>query len=141
MDEGCPDRAFEVLELLQPVAQARYLLAHPLVFGIVALELVCDGIKEVVDLVRVVASEAVLELFTPDVDGSYRHSGSPRNWLYELVDNDKQQGPGYGETEDSDDRREVYPETTELQHRDAAPYGHQYRVGHGLDRVVDGLHE
>src|SRR5215217_2709695 len=43
VDEGGLDRTFEVLELLQAVAKARHLLAHPLVLRIVALELVGDG--------------------------------------------------------------------------------------------------
>ena len=74
MDEGGPDRALQVLELLQPVPEARDLLAHPLVLGVGALELVGDRVEEVVDLVRVVAAEAVLELLAPDVYRSYRHA-------------------------------------------------------------------
>src|SRR5215212_2291463 len=71
--EGGPDRAFQVLELLQPLAKARHLLAQPLVLRIVALELVGHGVEEVVDLVRLVAAEAVLELLAPYVNWSYRH--------------------------------------------------------------------
>src|SRR5215204_1433420 len=93
MDEGGLDRTFEVLELLQAVAKARHLLAHPLVLRVVALELVGDGVEEVVDLVRVVAAEAALELFAPYIDGSYRHLFSPRYRLYELFDYDQEQGP------------------------------------------------
>src|SRR5215217_7004966 len=87
------DRTFEVLELLQAVAKARHLLAHPLVLRIVALELVGDGVEEIVDLVRVVAAKAALELFAPYIDGSYRHLFSPRYRLYELFDYDQEQGP------------------------------------------------
>src|SRR5215217_2829077 len=142
VDEGGADGALKVLELLQPVAQARDLLAHPLVLRVVALELVGNRVEEVVHLVGVVAAEAALELLTPDVDRSYGHLGSPRsNWSYKVVDDDRKQGPGYREAEDRDDRREVYPETAELQHRNAAPYGPEDRVGHRLDRIVDGLHE
>src|SRR5215210_4201574 len=82
VDEGGPDRTFQILELLQPVAEARDLLAHPLVLSVVALE--------VVDLVRLVAAEAALELFAPDVYWPYRHLGSPRNWSYEVCDEDQQ---------------------------------------------------
>src|SRR5215211_6463671 len=88
VDQGGPDRTFQVLELLQPVAKARDLLAHPLVLSIVALELVGHGVEEIVDLVRVVAAESALELFAPDVYWSYRHLGSPRNWSYEVCDED-----------------------------------------------------
>src|SRR5215211_2023290 len=121
VDEGGPDRIFQVLELLQPVAKARHLLAHPLVLRIVALELVGHGVEEVVDLVRLVAAEAVLELFAPNVYGSYRHLESPRYRSYELVDNDEQQPLGDYEPEDRDYRGEVYAEAAELQHRYAAP--------------------
>ena len=141
VDEGGPDRTFEVLELLQAVAQARHLLAHPLVLRVVALELVGHGVEEVVDLVRVVAAEAALELLAPYVDRSYRHLYHPVTGRMKLSMMIKQQGPCYGEPEDRDDRREVYPEPAELQHRHAAPYGPEYGVGHGPDRVVDGLHE
>src|SRR5215210_9210647 len=141
VDEGGPDRTFEVLELLQAVAKARHFLAHPLVLRVVVLELVGDGVEEVVDLVRVVAAEAALELFAPYIDGSYRHLLSPRNRSYEAINNDQKQGPCDGEPEDRDDRREVYAKPAELQHRHAAPYGPEDWVGHGLDRVVDGLHE
>src|SRR5919106_6237012 len=141
VDEGGPDRTLEFLELLQPVAKARYLLAHPLVLRKVALELVGDGVEEVVDLVRVVAAETALELFAPYIDGSYRHLLSPRNRSYEVINDDQKQGPCDGEPEDRDDRREVYAEPAELQHRHAAPYGPKDGVGHGLDRVVDGLHK
>src|SRR5215210_483763 len=65
VDEGSPYRPFEVLELLQAVAKARHLLAHPLVLRIVALELVGHGVEEIVDLVRIIAAEAALELFAP----------------------------------------------------------------------------
>src|SRR5215210_3426672 len=141
VDEGSPYRPFEVLELLQAVAKARHLLAHPLVLRIVALELVGHGVEEIVDLVRIIAAEAALELFAPYIDGSYRHLLSPRNRLYELFDNDQEQGPCDGEPEDRDDRREVYAEPAELQHWHAAPYGPEDGVGHGLDRIVDSLHE
>src|SRR5215204_6615295 len=141
MDEGGLDRTFEVLELLQAVAKARHLLAHPLVLRVVALELVGDGVEEVVDLVRVVAAEGALELFAPYIDGSYRHLGSPRNRCYEAFNDDPEQGPRYREPEDRDDRREVYAEPAELQHGHAAPYGPEDGVGHGPDRVVDGLHK
>src|SRR5215203_7495769 len=141
VNERGPDRTFEVLELLQAVAKARHLLAHPLVLRVVALELVGDGVEEVVDLVRVVAAEGALELFAPDIDGSYRHLLSPRNRFYEVRNYDKEQGPREVEPEDRDDRREVYAEPAELHHRHAAPYGPEDRVGNGLDRVVDGLHK
>src|SRR5829696_3630308 len=141
VDQGGPDRIFQVLELLQPVAKARDLLAHPLVFRIVALELVGQGVEEIVDLVRLVATEAALELFAPYIDGPYRHLLSPRNRLYEVCNYDQKQGPCDGEPEDRDNRREVYAEPAELQHRHAAPYGPEDGIGHGLDRVVDGLHE
>jgi hypothetical protein len=98
VDEGVPDRSFEVLELLQAVAKARHLLAHPLVLRIVTLELVGDGVEEIVDLGCVVAAEAALELFAPYIGGSYRHLFSPRNRLYELFDYDQEQGPCDGET-------------------------------------------
>src|ERR671912_800213 len=88
VDQGGPDRTFQVLELLQPVAKARHLLAHPLVLRIIALELVGHGVEEIVDLVRLVAAEAVLELLAPYVDWSYRHLLSPRNWLYEVGNED-----------------------------------------------------
>src|SRR5918995_277745 len=114
VDEGGPDRTFEVLELLQAVAKARHLLAHPLVLRGGALELVGDGVEEIVDLVGVVAAEAALELFAPYIDGSYRHLGSPRNRCYEVVNDDQKQGPCDGEPEDRDDRREVYTEPAEL---------------------------
>src|SRR5215203_6811453 len=97
VDEGGPDRTFEVLELLQAVAKARNLLAHPLVLCVIALELVGDGVEEVVDLVRVVAAEGALELFAPYIDGSYGHLSSPRNGCYELFDYDQEQGPCDGE--------------------------------------------
>src|SRR5688500_19472203 len=79
VDEGGPDRTFEVLELLQAVAKARHFLAHPLVLRIAAFVLVGHRVEEVVDLVRVVAAEGALELFAPHVDGPYRHLSSPRN--------------------------------------------------------------
>src|SRR5215203_5960706 len=107
MDERGPDRTFQVLELLQPVPKARHLLAHPLVLRIVALELVGHGVEEIVDLVRLVAAEAALELFAPNDYWSYRHLGSPRNWLYEVCNDDHEQAPGDGEPEDRDDRREI----------------------------------
>ena len=94
VDEGGADRALQVLELLQPVAQARDLLAHPLVLRIGALELVGHRVQEVVDLVRVVAAEAALELLAPDVYRRNRHAGSPRHRLYELCDDDQQQASG-----------------------------------------------
>src|SRR5919112_6204061 len=141
VDEGVPDRTFEVLELLQAVAKTRHFLAHPLVLRVVALELVGDGVEEIVDLVRVVAAEAALELFAPHIDGSYRHLLSPRYRFYEVCDNYQKQCPCDGETEDRDDRREVYAEPAELQHRHTAPYGPEDGVGHGLDRIVDGLHK
>src|SRR5215210_2141486 len=97
VDQGGPDRTFQVLELLQPVAKARDLLAHPLVFRIVALELVGHGVEEIVHLVRLVAAEAVLELFAPYIDGPYRHLGSPRYRSYEVGNDDQQQGPRDGE--------------------------------------------
>src|SRR5215208_5384600 len=77
VDQGGPDRTFEVLELLQTVAKARHLLTHPLVLCIVALELVGDGVEEIVDLVLVVAAKAALELFAPNIDGSYGISYPP----------------------------------------------------------------
>src|ERR671916_2141286 len=89
VDEGGPDRTFQILELLQPVAKARDLLAHPLVLSIVALELVGHSVEEIVDLVRVVAAESALELFAPYIDGSYRHVLSPRNRLYEFCNDDR----------------------------------------------------
>src|SRR5215217_3319464 len=89
VDEGGLDRTFEVLELLQAVAKARHLLAHPLVLRVVALELVGDGVEEIVDLVGVVAAETALELFAPYIDGSYRHIGSPRNGLDEVGNNNE----------------------------------------------------
>src|SRR5215210_8256391 len=89
VDEGGPDRTFQVLELLQPVAKARDLLAHPLVLRIVALELVGNGVEEIVHLVRLVAAEAVLELFAPYVNWSYRHLLSPRHRLYEVSNKDQ----------------------------------------------------
>src|ERR671913_1635633 len=135
--EGCPDRTFEVLELLQAVTKARHLLAHPLVLRIVSFVLVGHSVEEVVDLVRVVAAEAALELFAPYVDGPYRHLSSPRNRSNEAFDDDQEQGSCDGEPEDRDDRREVYAEPAELQHRNAAPYGPQDRVGDCPDRVVD----
>src|SRR5215210_828463 len=142
VNEGGPDRTFQILELLQPVAKARHLLAHPLVLRIVALELVGHGVEEIVDLVRLVAAEAVLELFAPYVYWSYRHLISPRsNWSYRVVDDYREQGSGYREAEDRDNRREVYPEPAQLQHGHAAPDGPENRVGHGLDRVVDALHK
>src|SRR5215210_4022975 len=141
VDEGGPDRTLQVLELLKPVAKARHLLAHPLVLGIVALELVGHGVEEIVDLVRLVAAEAALELFAPYVYWSYRHIGSPRYRSDEVGNKDQQQGPGDREPEDRDDRREVYTEPAELQHRHAAPYGPENRIGHGLDRIVDSLHD
>src|ERR687898_422653 len=141
VDEGGPDRTFQVLELLQAVAKARHLLTHPLVLRVVALELVGDGVEEIVDLVCVVAAKAALELFAPYIDGSYGHLLSPRNRCYEVFNDEQKQGPCDGEPEDRDDRREVYPEPAELQHRHAAPYGPEDRVGHGLDGVVDGLHK
>src|SRR5215203_6633946 len=141
VDEGVPDRTFEVLELLQAVAKTRHFLAHPLVLRVVALELVGDGVEEIVDLVRVVAAEAALELFAPYVDGSYRHLLSPRNRCYEVFNDDQKQGPCDGQPQYRDDRGEVYAEPAELQHRHAAPYGPEDRVGHGLDRIVDGLHK
>src|SRR3712207_1527408 len=107
VDEGGPDRAFEVLELLQAVAKARDLLAHPLVLRVVALELVGDGVEEIVDLVRVVAAEDALELFAPYIDGSYRHFVSPRDRSYEVINDDQEQSPCDGEPDDRDDRREV----------------------------------
>src|SRR5215208_5138011 len=97
VDEGVPDRTFEVLELLQAVAKTRHLLAHPLVLRVVALELIGDGVEEIFDLVRVVAAEGALELFAPNIDGSYRHLFSPRNRLYELFDYDQEQGSCDGE--------------------------------------------
>src|SRR5215204_4983612 len=141
MDERGPDRTFQVLELLQPVPKARHLLAHPLVLRIVALELVGHGVEEIVDLVRLVAAEAALELFAPYINWSYRQVGSPRNWSDKVSNEYQQQGPGDGEPEYSDDRREVYTEPAELQCRHAAPYGPQDRIGHGLHGVVDGLHK
>src|SRR5215210_2410008 len=141
VDQGGPDRTLQVLELLKPVAKARHLLAHPLVLGIVALELVGHGVEEIVDLVRLVAAEAALELFAPYVYWSYRHIGSPRYRSDEVGNKDQQQGPGDREPEDRDDRREVYTEPAELQHRHAAPYGPENRIGHGLDRIVDSLHD
>src|SRR5215212_1690299 len=141
VDEGGADGALKVLELLQPVAQARDLLAHPLVLRVVALELVGNRVEEVVHLVGVVAAEAALELLTPYVDRPYRHPGSPRHWLYELFYYDEQQPLGDYEPEDGDDRREVYAETAELQHRYAAPDGHQYWIGDRPHGVVDRLHE
>ncbi len=89
VDQGGPDRTFQVLELLQPVAKARDLLAHPLVLSIVALELVGHGVEEIVYLVRVVAAESDFELFAPYIDGSYRHVLSPRNRLYEFCNYDR----------------------------------------------------
>src|ERR671910_336926 len=141
VDQGVPDRTFEVLELLQPVAKARHLLTHPLVLRIVALELVGDGVEEIVDLVCVVAAKAALELFAPYIDGSYGHLLSPRNRCYEVFNDEQKQGPCDGEPEDRDDRREVYTEPAELQHRYAAPYGPEDGVGHCPDRVVNGLHK
>src|ERR687897_5185 len=92
VDEGGPDRTFEVLELLQAVAKARHLLAHPLVLRVIALELVGDGVEEIVDLIRVVAAEGALELFAPHIDGSYRHLLiSPRNRSYEVINDDQKQ--------------------------------------------------
>src|SRR5829696_5127389 len=85
VDEGGPDRTFEVLELLQAVAKARHLLAHPLVLRVVALELVGHGVEEIVDLVRVVAAEAALDLFAPYINGSYGHLLSPRNMSYRVI--------------------------------------------------------
>ncbi len=67
VDEGGPDRALKLLELLQAVAEARDLLAHPLVLRVAALELVGNGVEKVVYLVCVVAAEAVSELLAPDV--------------------------------------------------------------------------
>src|ERR671911_1604579 len=87
VDEGGLDRTFKVLELLQAVPKARHLLAHRLVLRVVALELVGDGVEEIVDLVGVVAAEAALELFAPYIDGSYWHIGSPRNGLDEVGNN------------------------------------------------------
>src|SRR5215211_1201307 len=66
---------------------------------------------------------------------------SPRYWLNEVLDNYQEQGPRDGEAEDRDDRREVYAEPAELQHGHAAPYGPEDRIGHGLDRIIDGLHK
>src|SRR5215218_11103160 len=85
VDQGGPDRTFQVLELLQPVAKTRHLLAHPLVFRVVALELVGHGVEEIVDLVRVVTTEAALELFAPYINGSYGHLLSPRNMSYRVI--------------------------------------------------------
>src|SRR5215212_6331014 len=67
--------------------------------------------------------------------------GSPRNRLYEVGNNEQQQGPCDREPEDRYDRREVYTEPAELQHRHAASYGPEDGIGYGLDRVVDGLHK
>src|SRR5215212_6624947 len=67
--------------------------------------------------------------------------GSPRNRLYEVGNNEQQQGPCDREPEDRYDRREVYTEPAELQHWHAAPYGPEDGIGYGLDRVVDGLHK
>src|SRR5688572_21892320 len=139
--EGGPDGTFEVLELLQAVAKARHLLAHPLVLRIVAFVLVGHSVEEIVDLIRVVAAETALELFSSHIDGSYRHLSSPRNRSNEAFNDDQKQAPCDGEPEDRDDRREVYTEPAELQHRHAAPYWPEDRVCHGPDRVVDGLHE
>src|SRR5215208_4440112 len=141
VDQGGLYRTFKFLELPQPIAKARHLFTHPLVLRMVALEVVGDSVEEIVDLVRVVAAEGALELFAPYIDGSYRHLGSPRNRCYEAFNDDPEQGPRYREPEDRDDRREVYAEPAELQHGHAAPYGPEDRIGHGLDRIIDGLHK
>src|ERR671911_457083 len=39
------------------------------------------------------------------------------------------------------DGPEFFAEPAELQHRHTAPYRPEDGVGHGLDRVVDGLHK
>src|SRR5918997_2975386 len=74
MDERGLDRALQLLELLQALAEARDLLAHPRVIRVGALELVGDRVQEVVHLVGVVAAEAALELLAPDVYRSNRHA-------------------------------------------------------------------
>ena len=88
VDEGGPYGALQILELLQPVTEARHLLAHPLVLRVVALELVGNRVQEIVNLVRVVAAEAVLELLAPYIYRSNRHIGSPRHRSYEFFNND-----------------------------------------------------
>src|SRR3712207_2319323 len=111
VNEGGPDRALQLLELLQALAEARDLLAHPRVVRVGALELVRDGVEEVVYLVGVVAAEAAPELLAPDVYRSNRHARSPRYRSDEFAYHNEQQTARDAEAEDGDERGEVDPET------------------------------
>ena len=73
--QGGPDRTFQFLELLQPVAKARDLLAHPLVFRIVALELVGHSVEEMrkrhilIDGAPETGGGLLLQIFTENMVG------------------------------------------------------------------------
>src|SRR5918997_5999950 len=66
---------------------------------------------------------------------------SPRNRLYKVVYDQRQQAPPDVQPEDRNYGREVQREATEVKRRQPASQGHHDRVDHRAHRVVEDLEE